>query len=115
MHKPSTWSLPGGKIESEVEEPDILQKTLKKEIEEEVGVEIDDDIDLVYNNSFERVDGAHVISLTFLCHYKVGEAKPLEDTAQIKWLSVEELKNFSEVEDFFRIEIKELLKYLKEH
>jgi ADP-ribose pyrophosphatase YjhB (NUDIX family) len=112
LHKPGVWSLPGGKVENEIE-PNILQKTLKKEIKEEVGVEITNDIELVFNNSFERVDGANVVSLTFLCHYKSGEAKPLEDTVEIRWFSIEELKNFTEIEDFLKIEIIELVKYLE--
>jgi ADP-ribose pyrophosphatase YjhB (NUDIX family) len=113
LHKPGVWSLPGGKVESEKEEPNILQKTLKKEIKEEVGVEIEDATSLMYDNSFIRVDDAHVVSLTFLCHCKSGEAKPLEDTAEIKWLTLEELKRFNESEDFLREEIKELVNYMK--
>jgi ADP-ribose pyrophosphatase YjhB (NUDIX family) len=114
LHKPNTWSLPGGKVEDGKEESYILQKTLVKEIKEEVGIDVTDDIELVYNNSFVRVDGAHVVMLTFLCHYKSGEAKPIEDTSKIKWFSIEELKNFKEAEDFLKIEIKELLNYLND-
>ena len=113
LHKPNTWSLPGGKIEDEIEEPNILQKTLRREIKEEVGIEITDDIELIYNNSFIRIDGAHVVILTFLCHYKSGEAKPLEDTAETKWFTIEELKRLVGVEDFLKREISELEKYLK--
>jgi ADP-ribose pyrophosphatase YjhB (NUDIX family) len=113
LHKPGVWSLPGGKVEGEKEEPNILQKTLKKEIKEEVGVEITNVIDLIYNNSFKRVDGAHVISLIFLCHYKSGYAKPLEETAEVRWFTLEELKRFNEAEDFLREEIKELVNYMK--
>lgn len=113
LHKPNKWSLPGGKIEDEVEEPSILQKTLRREIKEEVGIDITDDVELIYNNSFLRVDGAHVVMLTFLCHYKSGEAKPMEDTAEIRWFTIEELKKFNEAEDFLKKEINELENYLK--
>lgn len=113
LHKPGTWSLPGGKVERDVGEENILQKTLKKEIEEEVGVEITDEIELIYNNTFERIDGAHVVNLTFLCHHKSGEAKPLEDTAQVKWFSIEELRNFEDLEPFFKREVEKLIKYLE--
>lgn len=115
LHKPNTWSLPGGKVENEVEEPNILQKTLKKEIKEEVGVEVTDNIELIYNNSFIRADGAHVVMLTFLCHYRSGEAKPLEDTTEIKWFTIEELRRLTGIENFFKIEINELEKHLKNH
>lgn len=112
LHKPNTWSLSGGKVEGKIEEPNILQKTLRREIKEEVGIDVIDDIELIYNNSFVRTDGAHVVMLTFLCHYKSGEAKPLEDTAEIRWFTIEELKRLEGIEDFFKIEIKELMNYL---
>ena len=112
LHKPNTWSLPGGKVEGKIEEPNILQKTLRREIKEEVGINITDDVELIYNNSFVRTDGAHVVMLTFLCHYKSGEAKPLEDTAEIRWFTIEELERLEGIEDFLKIEIKELMNYL---
>jgi len=112
VHEPNSWSLPGGKVENEIE-ADILQKTLEKEVKEEVGVDITDKIELVYNNSFQRVDEAHVVMMTFLCHYKSGEAKPLEDTAEIAWFTLEELKKFNKAKDFLKIEINRLDEYLK--
>jgi len=111
LHKAGSWSLPGGKVDQK-DEPDVLRKSLKREVQEETGIKISDKIELVYNNSFTRVDGAEVVNLTFLCHWQSGIAKPLEDTAQIQWFSAEELKNFSKAEDFLKTEIKELLKYL---
>ena len=112
LHKPGAWSLPGGKVDDEVVR-DILQSTLKKEIVEEVGLDIADDIELIYNNSFIRSDGAHVVNLTFLCHWKSGNAQALEDTANVQWFTVKELRNFPHTEDFLQIEIDELIQYLK--
>ena len=86
---------------------------MKKEIKKEVGLDITNDVELIYNNTFRRVDNAHVVSLTFLCHHKAGEAQPLEDTAQVKWFTEEELRNFSDAKDFLQIEIDELLKFLQ--
>lgn len=74
-HEPGSWSLPGGKVENDTER-DILQSTLKKEIKEEVGLDITNDIELVYNNSFKRIDETHVVNLTFLCHSLNGDAQP---------------------------------------
>lgn len=111
VHAPGVWSLPGGKVENE-DEKNILQKTLYKEIEEEVGLQISDKIELIYNNSFTRDDNAHVIGLTFLCHFLSGDAAPLEDTTEIKWLSIEELKGLSDIKPFLQIEIEYLANYL---
>jgi 8-oxo-dGTP diphosphatase len=111
LQRPGAWSLPGGKVEGGSEETDILQKTLRKEIEEEVGVAVADEMRFICDYSFIRVDGAHVVGLTFLCKYESGEARPLEDTASVKWLSLEELKSIK-AEDFLKREIEELVKYL---
>lgn len=112
LQKPGSWAPPGGKVDLK-DESHVLSKTLKKEVLEETGITITNKIELVYNNSFTRVDEAQVVNLTFLCHWQSGEAKPLEDTAEIRWFSAEELKNFPEAEDFLKIEIRELLRYLQ--
>jgi len=111
-HAAGWWSLPGGKIDDLDNTEYVLQKTLAEEFIEEVGVEIEEEIELVYNNSFVRSDGTHVVGLTFLCHWKSGEAKPLEDTAEVKWMTLDELNNFEDKQEFLVREIRHLEKYL---
>jgi len=60
---------------------------------EETGIKIANHAELLTNNTFIRSTGQHVVALTFLCHWKSGEAKPLEDTIGVKWISEEELKD----------------------
>lgn len=92
-HMPGKWTIPGGKVERTTkEEFHVIEKTLKNEIKEETGVEIEDDVEMVTNNSFIRSTGQHVVALVFKCKYKSGEAKPLEDTIDCKWASFEEVK-----------------------
>ena len=55
LHMPGAWSLPGGKVENDEDTIDILQKTLKREIFEEVGLEITNEIELLFNNIFPFV------------------------------------------------------------
>lgn len=86
------WSIPGGKVDLEVG-TGILELTLKKEIGEEVGVEIEDNMELIYNDAFVRVSGHHVVMLTFLCKYKSGESQALEDQEEIRWVSFEDLES----------------------
>jgi 8-oxo-dGTP diphosphatase len=93
-HEGGKWSIPGGKIESNGEEHDVLLKNIKKEIMEEVGVEIFDDIALVHDNTFARSNGDEVLALVFKCKYKSGEAKALEDTVDVKWVTKEELESY---------------------
>lgn len=87
---PGEWSLPGGKVENEVGERK-LEEALKREVMKEVGIEIKDDVKLIYNDAFIRSSGHHVVMLTFLCDWKSGEAKPMEDQEEVAWLSLEEI------------------------
>lgn len=96
-HEPGKWTIPGGKIENDDEHKElfnIVEETLKKEVVEEVGVEISDKIMMVANNTFERSTGQMVLALVFLVKYVSGEPKPLEDTLNVQWVSQEELDNF---------------------
>jgi len=93
-HQPGSWTIPGGKVEKTKGNIwNIIEKTLKDELMEETGIKITNDTHLLTNNTFIRSTGQHVVALTFLCHWKSGEAKPLEDTVDIKWITEKELKN----------------------
>lgn len=93
-HMSGKWTIPGGKVELDTEEDvfDILQKTVKREVLEETGVEIDDEMEMVVNNSFIRTGGQAVIAVVFRCRYRSGEAQALEDTIACKWVSVDEVR-----------------------
>ena len=93
-HEPGKWTIPGGKVERTAGDVwNIIEETLNKEVMEETGVKITSDAQLLTNNTFIRSTGQHVVALIFLCHWKSGEVKPLEDTIDAKWISEEELKN----------------------
>lgn len=92
-HQPGSWTIPGGKVERTLGDVwNIIEETLNKEVMEETGVEIKDDVQLLTNNTFIRSTGQHVVALIFLCHWKSSEGKPLEDTIDTKWITEEELK-----------------------
>ena len=93
-HEPGKWTIPGGKVERTEEETfSVLEKNLAKEVLEETGISIEDEMSLVSNNTFIRSsDNQHVVVLVFKCKYKSGEAQPLEDTIACKWVTKEELK-----------------------
>ena len=91
-HEPGKWTIPGGKVEKTIGDVfNIIEETLKKEVMEETGVEIEDKVEMVTNNTFIRSTGQHVVALIFKCNYKSGEAKPLEDTIDCKWATREEV------------------------
>lgn len=93
-HQPGRWTIPGGKVErTEKETFNVLEKNLAKEVLEETGIEIENEVQLVTNNTFIRdSDGQHVVAMVFKCKYKSGDAQPLEDTIDCKWTSLEEVK-----------------------
>lgn len=94
-HEPGKWTIPGGKVERMEEETfSVLEKTVAREVKEETGVEVESQMQLIVNNTFIRSsDNQHVVVLVFKCKYKAGEAKPLEDTIDCKWVTKEELDN----------------------
>lgn len=90
-HEPGKWTIPGGKIDVPKEEIfEIIEKTLIREVEEEIGI-IVEPITLITNNTFTRSNGDAVLALVFLCKYISGVPKPLEDTIDCKWVSQEEI------------------------
>lgn len=94
-HEPGKWTIPGGKVEKTKGNVwNIIEKTLAKEVKEETGVTIKKQVQLITNNTFIRSTGQHVVALTFLCHCQSGEAKALEDTINVKWISEKEINNF---------------------
>lgn len=106
-----TWAIPGGKVDPGVE-VDIIQHTLKEEMMEEVGIEIEDDIALIANDTFVRVSGHHVVALTFLCRWKSGKAQPLEDQEEVKWVTLENLQKMEKMPKYMKRRIDCLVKYL---
>jgi mutator protein MutT len=95
-HMPGMWSIPGGKVENiKDEEFSIIEKTLVKEIREEVGIEINNNIVLIANNTFKHTKGYIVLALVFLCQYKSGEARPLEDTIDIAWIDPNDIDDYT--------------------
>ena len=73
-HAPGALSFPGGKVESADGPDDALESTLRREIREEVGVEIEDEVRYVYSRRFDTDDGKQVVGITFLCRYNSGHS-----------------------------------------
>lgn len=91
-HMPGRWTIPGGKVDHADDDIfDVLQKTLQREVLEETGIQISDQMEFVTNNSYTKENGQHVVAIVFKCHYKSGEEKPLEDTIDCKWSTIDEI------------------------
>ncbi|HEV7449450.1 MAG TPA: NUDIX domain-containing protein [Candidatus Paceibacterota bacterium] len=105
---PNKWTVPGGGLETKdymdgkatyanSESPQwygAVVNTLKREIKEEVGLEVEDEQYLL-DLTFIRPDGIPAIVLSFYCKYKSGEVVLQEsDCTESAWVSVGELKNY---------------------
>lgn len=112
-HDPGKWTIPGGKVEqTQGNVWHILEKTLRREVMEEVGITISDDIKLITNNTFIRTGGQHVIAMVFICYWADGIAKPCEDTNDIAWISERDLDSYNFSPNVTEY-IKQGFKYIK--
>lgn len=109
-------SLVGGKCEIEGDSSDILERTLKREIFEEVGSEIAD-IKYVNSSSFVTESGVNVIDIVFLCHHKSGEsyAKSTEEVDDVIWMTTSEVLAHPELPLFLKENIKLAEKILQDN
>jgi 8-oxo-dGTP pyrophosphatase MutT (NUDIX family) len=85
-------SLVGGKVEGTDETTDILEETLRREIREEVGLEV---TDLVYVCSSRFGMGESVVDIVFLCRSPVGEYVITDpgEVAAAAWMTAQEIYN----------------------
>jgi len=108
------WSIPGGKMEI-VDGDEVVEEHLKQEILEEVGVLVSLQMKYLCSRGFTRVDGAHVMSFTFLVEYVSGEALPLEDTSEVSWFTLEELKNLSDLPKYMQGQVRSLSEFIEKN
>ena len=89
---PGALTLPGGKVEDAGIEDNIFRETLRREIREEVGVEVHDEMIYVESKSFVA-DGDPVVDVVFLCRYHSGEAVvgDPDEVAAVHWMTAEEV------------------------
>ncbi len=92
-HAPGTLSVPGGKVEDSAAQDDILEQTVRREIFEEVGIEVEEELRYVESKLFAVASGALVIDIVFLCRYRSGTPRIADtsEVAAIVWMRPEEI------------------------
>lgn len=104
---PGKWTVPGGGLETSdymqseatyanSESPQwygAIEATLRREIHEEVGLEVED-IKYLLDLAFIRPDGVPAIVLSFYCRYASGEVVLDEDSVEYAWVSVDMLPSY---------------------
>lgn len=104
---PNKWTVPGGGLETtdymsteatyqNTESPqwyNAVETTLRREIREEVGVEVDN-VQYLLDLAFIRPDGVPAIVLSFYCTYVSGEVVLDEDATEFAWITAAEVGNY---------------------
>jgi ADP-ribose pyrophosphatase YjhB (NUDIX family) len=90
-HAGGTLSFVGGKVEITQNASDVLEETLRREIMEEVGVQV---YGLSYVQSSHFIAGDdRVVDIVFLCRYETGEPRiaDIQEVENILWLTAAEV------------------------
>ncbi len=108
---PGMWTVPGGHLEPEdfMSYPkdsehywyNVLEKALTREIQEEVGLTIEN-VRYVTSLATEHKDGAASIVISCLADYVSGEVKlQEEETDKAEWVTLEEAKNYELIDGIY--------------
>jgi 8-oxo-dGTP pyrophosphatase MutT (NUDIX family) len=105
-HAPGALALVGGKVDQEGNSSDILERTLIREVEEEVGITVSN-LTYVNSSSFVADSGIPVVDIVFLCSYKFGEpfVKDPDEVASVNWMSTQEILGSEEIPSFLKVNI----------
>jgi 8-oxo-dGTP diphosphatase len=90
---PLALSMPGGKVEVQGNLQDVLEETIRREIQEETGIEIGAEFHYLESKSFVMNSGSLVVDIVFLCSYKSGELRISDphEVEDIQWMTAEEI------------------------
>ncbi|AMQ06600.1 NUDIX hydrolase [Sporosarcina psychrophila] len=106
-HAGGSLSLVGGKVEKEGTSSDILEKTIIREIAEEVGIEVSN-LRYVNSSSFVTDSGINVVDIVFLCDHESGEAfaKSPDEVDDVIWMTTQQILNNSNLPIYLKENIK---------
>lgn len=108
---PNLWTVPGGRLEisdyanfpkdTEHYWYNVLEKVLRREVTEEVGLEIEN-IEYVTSLATLHSDGAPSLVISCMADWKSGEVKLQEaECDEFAWVSLEEAKNYKLIDGIY--------------
>ena len=124
---PDIWAAPGGKLEwsdLDIKNPtrmngdvidfeDMIIKLLKRELFEEAGIKMHNNINFINDVTFIRPDGIPVVLLKFAAKYKSGNIVLEEDSfTDSAWVNNEEIKSYKCI-DGLKEEVESTIKMFK--
>lgn len=100
-HAAGLLGFPGGKLEAPPGSDDVIEATVRRELREEVGIEVGD-VSYVHSSTFEDDGGSSCLNIITHCEYSGGEPRPRDpdEVASIHWLSPAEIRNNGAVPPF---------------
>lgn len=106
-YAPGGLNFPGGKVEGAGSADDVLEETLRREIAEEVGLEVHDEMAYVRSSAF-LAEGDPVVDVVFLCRYKAGTAVAVDpaEVAAVRWMTASEAIAHPETPPWTRLSLE---------
>ncbi len=108
---PGMWTVPGGKLETNdyINLPqdtkdywyNILEQVLKREVKEEVGLEINN-IEYITSLATVHADGNPSLVISCIADYVSGEVKlQVSETDKYKWVTLKEAKKYELIDGIY--------------
>lgn len=108
---PGMWTVPGGKMETNdyLQLPkdtehywyNVLERTLRREVKEEVGIDMDN-IEYVTSLATVHADGSPSLVISCAADYVSGNIQLQEDELdQYAWVSLDEAKNYPLIDGIY--------------
>jgi mutator protein MutT len=98
-HAANLLAFPGGKLDQDdlLENHNVLELAAKREVREEVGINLTNPLHYVTTNYFKDDSGTQVIDTIFLCVLNENASRPqvhasIREVANYFWMTFEEIK-----------------------
>jgi len=106
-HAAGLLAFPGGKVELEPGTADTIEATARREVMEEVGVEVGT-VTYVRSRTFETDGGIPCLNVVTRCAYEGGDARPLEpaEVAAVHWLSPGEIAAHDDAPPYLEADVE---------
>lgn len=98
-HAAGMLGLVGGTVEGITEADHVLERTVRREIREETGITVGEELHYLESKAFVAENGVTAVDIVFLCRHEEGTAHVAEpdELASIQWLTAEEIAANSDV------------------
>lgn len=108
---PGMWTVPGGRMETSdyLQLPkdtehywyNVLERTLRREVKEEVGIDIEN-VEYVTSLATVHADGSPSLVISCMADYAGGDVKlNPEESDQYAWVSLDEAKNYALIDGIY--------------